>query len=121
MMLRRLLTGVVLLALFYLAASMLLVCGATNAERKEQEASPSGYGLAAEEVSFEARGGGPRLEGWYLPATESEAAVIFVHGAGSVRSGDNALEIAKALVDGGFDVLLFDLRAHGSSRGERVS
>src|SRR5688572_7539644 len=100
---------------------MLLVCGATSAERKEQEATPQGYGLVFEEVSFEARGGGPGLEGWYFASAESDAAVIFVHGAGSVRSGDNALEIAKALVDAGFDVLLFDLRSHGSSGGERVS
>jgi fermentation-respiration switch protein FrsA (DUF1100 family) len=109
------------LLLLYAAASLLLVCGATSAERKEQEALPSQYSLAFEGVVFEARGGGPELIGWYLPSPDGDDAVIFVHGIGGVRSGDNALAIAKALVDDGISVLLFDLRAHGSSRGERVS
>jgi fermentation-respiration switch protein FrsA (DUF1100 family) len=63
------------------------------------------------------------LRGWYLrPAGDGPlATIIFVHGLGGTRSGDHALDFAAALFRSGFAVLLFDLRAHGESGGDRVS
>ena len=47
--------------------------------------------------------------------------LIFVHGIGSVRTGDNAMELAARLIYLGYNALLFDLRAHGTSGGDKVS
>ena len=109
------------LLLAYLAASFFIVRGATSAERKPQELLPPSLALSYEDVSFTPRGSGLRLEGWFLPGATGGPAVIFVHGLGSVRSGDDALAVSRRLVDAGYNVLLFDLRAHGSSDGDKVS
>jgi pimeloyl-ACP methyl ester carboxylesterase len=47
--------------------------------------------------------------------------VIFVHGLDSERSSDGAVDLAARLVGQGYNVLLFDLRGHGRSGGERIS
>lgn len=116
--------GLVLLTLLvaYLGVSLLMAQGASRAERRPQVAHPADLGLAYQDVSFLSRRGDVVLEGWYLPGAEpAGASVIFVHGLGSTRSGEDALDLAAALVARSFNVLLFDLRAHGSSGGNRVA
>ena len=111
----------ILLVAAYGAASFLMLQGATSAERKPQEATPPEYGLDYEVVRFPSRSSGIMLEGWYLPSDDRSRAIVFVHGIGGTRSSDSALPIARGLVRSGFSILLFDLRAHGSSGGSRVS
>ena len=111
----------VVLAVLYGLVSFLIAQGVTKADRDPQEDHPSNYGLAFEDIEFPSQRGDLVLSGWYLPGDESSPHLIFVHGIGSVRSGDNAVELAARLVEQGYNVLLFDLRGHGSSGGDKVS
>lgn len=112
---------VVLVAIAYGGVSYLIASGVTKAERKEQKDNPSLHGLQFEDVQFVSRRGDVDLSGWYIPGPSQGPTLIFVHGIDSTRSGDNALGLAARLVARGFSVLMFDLRAHGSSGGEKAS
>lgn len=57
------------------------------------------------------------LSGWYAPSGNG-ALVILVHGVHSNRSA--VLPIAEILIEQGYGVLLFDVRAQGNSQGERL-
>jgi pimeloyl-ACP methyl ester carboxylesterase len=111
----------VLLIAVYGYISFMITSGLTNWDRQQQADEPGNYALQYEEVEFTSRGDAITLDGWYLPGDNEKPTIIFVHGIGGMRSGDNATEIAYHLVDQGFNVLLFDLRAHGSSGGDYVS
>ena len=111
----------VALGVIYGSVSFLIAQGVTKADRGPQEDHPSNYGLVFEDVEFPSRRGGLLLSGWYLPGEDLGPNLIFVHGIGSVRSGDNAVELAARMVELGYSVLLFDLRGHGSSEGDKVS
>jgi len=56
------------------------------------------------------------LSGWYLPSANG-AVVILLHGYGSNRL--EMLSRANVLAEHGYGVLLYDLRAHGESGGDR--
>ena len=106
---------------FYSLISYLIASGVTKADREEQEDNPSAYGLVFETVEFPSRKGDVMLDGWYIPTGTDGPTIIFVHGIGSKRSGDNATKLATRMVDKGFNILMFDLRGHGSSEGDKVS
>lgn len=75
--------------------------------------TPADWGADYQDVKFPGAGG-MMLEGWYVPPRNG-AAVVLVHG----HSG-NRLAVAyhaEVLTRAGFGVLMFDLRAHGSSGG----
>ena len=112
---------VVLMTAGYAGVSYLIASGVTAAEREEQHDHPSDYGLLYEDVEFPSRKGDVDLEGWYLPSICCGPTVIVVHGITSNRSGGEATEMAADLVKACFNVLLFDLRAHGSSGGDRLT
>jgi pimeloyl-ACP methyl ester carboxylesterase len=61
-------------------------------------------------------GEGITLRGWMFPAVNPRGTVIFLHG----RNGDRAdgVMVAERLVPEGWDVLVYDERAHGESGGE---
>ena len=111
-----------LLVALYLGASGYLATEATKAERTEQERTPAELGLTYEEVTFSPLGEDFLLRGWYLPAEGARSAIVLVHGLDSNRGETDVgmLEIAQRLVEEGYTVLLFDLRAHGDSGGERM-
>jgi pimeloyl-ACP methyl ester carboxylesterase len=73
-----------------------------------------GRALGAAAVSFASADGVP-LRGWYRAAGPAGATVLLVHGSGAQRT--QMAPQAQALVDAGYGVLLFDLRAHGESGG----
>ena len=98
-----------------------MVRAATSSERKPLQGHPADFGLQHEDVSFQPRGVGPTLRGWLLTAPEDGPAVIIVHGIDSQRTADGAVELGARLVEAGYQVLLFDLRGHGESGGDRVS
>ena len=112
---------VMVVVVLYGLVSFLIAQGVTNASRKPQEQIPSDFNLVSEDVEFFSRRGDVKLSGWYLPGDDSGPHLIFVHGIGSVRSGDKAVGLAARIVGLGYNVLMFDLRGHGSSGGDKVS
>ncbi|MFH1029080.1 MAG: alpha/beta fold hydrolase [Pseudomonadota bacterium] len=76
--------------------------------------TPAEYGLEFEEVVFKAADG-LQLQGCWIPVTDSKHAVIILHGHGGSLDWD--LHRAPALHEAGFNVFLFDFRAHGRSQG----
>ena len=105
----------------YGLVSYSIMLGVTESEREPQEDHPSNYGLGYEDVEFLSRKDRITLDGWYTTAKPSKGTIILVHGIGSVRSGNGAVEIASLLNKRGLSALLFDLRAHGSSGGDQIS
>src|ERR671932_2756881 len=77
---------------------------------------PAARGLAYEDVAIPAPGAD--LSGWYVPGS-GRAAVVLVHGVPGNRS--QMLPYVPALHRAGFDVLLYDQRAQGTSGGEAVT
>jgi len=78
------------------------------------EATPEDIGLGYEEVSFKTKDG-IQLSGWFIPVKDSRAAVIFFHGNGGNIS--HRLEKIKIFNDLNVDVLIFDYRGYGMSKG----
>lgn len=76
--------------------------------------TPSDYGMGYETVNFESLDGLP-LKGWFIPDNRSRSLVIVCHGHGSNK--EDVLFAAKFLHEDGYDVFLFDFRAHGESGG----
>ena len=111
----------VLVLVGYGLVSFLIAVGVTKTEREEQEDHPSNHGLQFVYVEFPSRDGEVTLSGWYIPGLVTRPSIIFVHGIGSKRSGDKAMDLAARLVRRGYNVLMFDLRGHGTSGGDKVS
>lgn len=63
------------------------------------------------------RGQDAELAGWWLPAPNPTAELIFVHGAGSNRTSKfiGSLDFYRMLYDLGISVVAMDLRNHGNS------
>ncbi len=81
-------------------------------------ATPSSFGLQAEEVHFGVDASGePQLDGWWIPGgTSSSRTVLLLHSA----TGDmaDALGTAAMLHQQNLNVLLFDYRGYGRSSGD---
>jgi pimeloyl-ACP methyl ester carboxylesterase len=70
-------------------------------------------GLDFKDVSFPSRDG-VMLSGWFMPSRNG-GTVVLTHGIGGNRL--DVMPATKVLVEQGFGVLLYDLRAHGRSTG----
>lgn len=79
--------------------------------------TPADWGFQYEDVTFTSADG-IRLAGWHIP-TQNGATIILLHGYFSQRTG--MTWHAQALARDGYGVLLYDLRAHGESEGNRRS
>lgn len=79
--------------------------------------SPDQYKLAFEAVEF-ATADNVRLKGWFVPAPsgDSSCTIIFCHGWGSNRG--EMLRDTWFLAEQGFNLLYFDFRASGESKGD---
>ncbi len=71
------------------------------------------------EVTFKSRNQDIKLSGWFLSAKNSNKTIIFAHGYKGNRT--NNLKVGKALVNNGYNVLLFDFRNCGNSEGDITS
>lgn len=109
------LLGIILAAvLFYLLLAVLEVYRNNNPIRMPIfESDMDEFGLKYEQVSFESRDG-LELSGWYVPSTNG-ADVILSHGFSANRL--SMIPFARVLSKHGYGVLLYDLRAHGRSKG----
>jgi fermentation-respiration switch protein FrsA (DUF1100 family) len=100
-------------ALAWLGSNYLL------ARRPPDEADPpANFELTAEAAKFRA-GDGVTLRGWYIPAGDSLKTVTICSGANGSLDAD--MHVAPWLHEAGFNVLLFNWRAHGDSEGEVVT
>ena len=83
---------------------------------------PSEYGLDYVPVAF-GTSDGLNIQGWIMETTEDAPVVIFLHGFGDNRasSPSKVFGIAGALIQKGYNVLMFDFRGQGLSQGNRIS
>ena len=78
------------------------------------EVTPALVGMYYEEVALVASDG-VRLTGWYLPLADARGTVLFCHGnAGNISDLLGVAEDAHRL---GLEILLFDYRGYGQSKG----
>lgn len=80
--------------------------------------SPANYGLPFEAVSFPSRYK-LTMRGWWIPADTARGTIIFCHGQNGSMEGD--LPQAVPLHKAGYNLLLFNLRAHGTSEGDKMT
>ena len=81
--------------------------------------TPLDSGLAAEDIRFESDVDRIPLAGWLLSST-GDRAIVLIHGLDSTAWSNDKPDVAQAYVEAGFHVLLFDLRGHGRSGGDRL-
>lgn len=84
--------------------------------------NPGEYGLEFEEIEFLSRKDKVRLSGWWIDActpNRSNKVVITAHGYTNERAmeGIEGLLLAKFLSENGYNVLMFDFRNAGKSKG----
>ena len=83
-------------------------------QKQQVFVSPAEFGLEFEDIKL-LTPDGIHLVGWWMPAGVSTRTVIFLHGYGGTYDPD--LKYVSAFHDKGFNVLVFDFRAHGRSGG----
>jgi pimeloyl-ACP methyl ester carboxylesterase len=105
----------------YLAVSFAVAERFTHAVRHPVDRAPVVAAATYEDITLRTSDG-LTLRGWYFPTPGDRAAVI-VHGKDSNRleGGDKSERMTDFLMAEGFSVVLFDMRGHGNSEGERFS
>jgi len=100
----------------YSASSM------TRIVREPLDQKPDNLGLPYTDVSFQSTDG-LMIYGWWIESGSKDRAIIMVHGTNRNRAdyGTRMLDMAQNMVHAGYNVLMFDLRAHGQSEGKRTS
>lgn len=80
--------------------------------------NPANHGLPYEDVTFLSRYKA-HIHGWWIPAEQPIGTVIFCHGQNGSMDGD--LLQAVPFYHAGYNVLMFNFRAHGNSEGSKVT
>ncbi len=81
---------------------------------REMIATPEVFELPYEDVHVETEDG-ERLHGWWMPAKDAKAAVLYCHTiAGNISY---ELDVCRFFHENGFSVLAFDYRGFGRSEG----
>jgi uncharacterized protein len=108
-------------AVGYLSISYVIADRFTHAERHPIGRGPQVAAATHEDIALRTSDG-LTLRGWFFPVRGDRAAIL-VHGRHANRAEyQGRLEhIADFLIADGFSVLLFDLRGHGDSDGDRFS
>jgi len=105
----------------YFSISYVVADRLTHAERHPIGRGPQVAAATYEDVTLRTSDG-LTLRGWFFPVRGDRAAIL-IHGRHANRAEyQGRLEhIADFLIAQGFSVLLFDLRGHGDSDGDRFS
>lgn len=129
-------TWIIALALLItLGAPAVVAYRLTHPTREALYNTPRDFGLEYRDVTFPSQTGDVALKGWFLPASGGGAGasaggstgaggvtVVVSHGYSRNRLQKwTALPVAAELVARGYNVLLFDYRAHGESGGSVVT
>jgi len=101
--------GALLLVIAWQTASSVV-----RPRRVPVRATPAALSLPFEDVTFQAQDG-IALKGWWLPAASGGKTIILCHGISANR--EQTLAFAPFLHAHGYQVFLFDFRAHGESEG----
>ncbi len=112
--------GGVLVAVFavvYFVGSGYGAYRVTHPVRHPIHTSPEPYGMAYENVSFASVPDGIVLNGWFMDSPGARTLLV-LHGAGSTMDNFINMEVGRVLYQHGYDLLMFDFRAHGNSGGE---
>jgi uncharacterized protein len=110
----------VVLGLGYMGIGLFVAARLTSPVRQPIEQTPGDEGLDFQEVGFESTDG-LDLKGWWVPGDDPSQAVVLVHGLEGSKSGQHVLKTASVYSRAGYGVLMFDLRGHGESEGERTT
>ncbi len=115
----------VLLVILYLAVGAVAANVLTMPKRQFNAAdNPGQFNLAYEEVRFPSRGSDIQIAGWYIPRAGNNRVVVLVHGKDASRTEEfygAFVNLAAALQQSGFNVLMIDMRGHGQSGDARYS
>ena len=104
-------------SLGYAGISLLVANVLTQPNNRPPVTDP--YEVSPDVLPWSARtSDGLTLRGWYCPTPLKRRLIVLVHGMGGSR--DEMARIAHDLHGEGYDVLLFDLRGHGSSDRSRL-
>lgn len=87
------------------------------APRTALETSPADLGMAYENFQISPADVDIKLHGWWMPAAQPAATLLFLHGGSSNRDSRffEGLEFYQAMVAQGVSVAAIDLRNHGDS------
>jgi uncharacterized protein len=90
---------------------------AIQAQRNAITMTPADEGLLFEDFVVSPQDSELQLAGWWMPADNPKAALVFIHGAGSNRTSSyfGSLKFYRAMVDRGISLAVIDLRNHGES------
>lgn len=90
---------------------------AIHPQRVAVTTTPADEGLAFEDFVISPAGSALQLAGWWIPAKNARATLVFIHGGGSNRTSSyfGCLQFYRAMVDRGVSVVAIDLRNHGES------
>ncbi len=109
------LIGGILLA--FIVIEIIYIIGITNPASSVIGSPPhNNVGIEYQPVTLISDLEGIALSGWYIPS-ENGAAIILLHGFGSNRL--EMISRADILAQHGYGVLLYDLRGHGESGGDK--
>lgn len=88
-----------------------------HVERSKLTNSPQAFGLVFEHFEVSPQDSSLKLAGWWMPAENARATLVFVHGAGSNRNSlyFDSLPFYAAMVEQRVNVVAIDLRNHGDS------
>jgi uncharacterized protein len=112
------LLGVLLVLFLIFATCVGLLFAVTHKQPQKVHSSPAEFGLRYED-SHLLTSDRVQLCGWWIPAEGSTRTIIFLHGyAGSC---DPDLKYVPFFHEKGFNVVMFDFRAHGRSDGAFTS
>jgi fermentation-respiration switch protein FrsA (DUF1100 family) len=110
----------VILLATYFGISAYTIDRLSRPERHALTSTPAEYGMTYEDVSFKSAVDDIPLSGWYIDS-HGDKVIVMMHGRNGVRDGGEAMEIASRLYNRGYDLFMFDFRAHGASGGDRYA
>jgi uncharacterized protein len=108
------------LALGYLGVGLFVADRLSAPSHQPQELTPADVGLDYRTVKIQSTDG-LELAGWWVPGDEPSRAVVLVSGIEGDKSDRHVVKTAPVYAEAGYGVLMIDLRAQGSSEGERVT